>query len=106
MTSRITIKDLNTAVLLLNEALNRPTEPYSTLKLESSTFSGTKTKSYCNPGNLYLESWGGRVGLVEMTKGSGAKEIFYKSTKRELFCKINAMRHGVDLAKNTVWEIK
>ena len=74
--NRITNKLLEKRVELLNNMLDRPTEPYQQID----------GKLKANIGNIYLDHAYGGVGLYEMANdGGGVKNITYgHMTKREL----------------------
>ena len=98
MARRITAKDLESQVRIINTLTNNPQEPYT------SNMEGYKP----NDGAYYLDSAYGGVQLVQMvvsSAGSGEKDILprgYHCTKRELYQRLEGFIAGLEVAERTV----
>ncbi len=89
MSNRITERDLDDIVFVLNELLETPLAPYG---IEA---------GMPQAGNYHLSFQYGRVSLLQMSikGGTGCKEIFPSGTKPELYSKIQSLTMGIYLER-------
>lgn len=91
MTQRITRKDLEGAVNLLNRITNNEVEPY---RKEGD-------KWVANVGNFHISGAYGGFALHQMgNEGGGVRDVFSTGhvTMRELYALIHAYRRGIEFA--------
>lgn len=87
MNNRITTKDLERAVLILNRVSRQAIEPYTRV-----TNSLGEVRFAHNIGNYHLDGAYGKVKLVQLVNGAGGtKNITGFTTKRELYNIISAL---------------
>jgi hypothetical protein len=92
---RITRKQLDAAVEMLNRMTDSPAEPYT--KIDE--------KWVANVGNFHISSAYGGYSLHRMcNEGGGVRDIFYCGhiPARQLFDLIHAYRRGIELAREGV----
>ena len=95
MTQRVTRKQLDAAVEMLNRMTDSPLEPY---RKEGD-------KWVANIDNFHISCAYGGFSLHRMcNEGGGVRDIFYSGhvPARELFNLIHAMRRGIELAREEV----
>ncbi len=86
---KVTQRDLDQAVNVLNRTAKTPLEPYTTID----------GKFTPNANNYHLDSAYGGVKLVQMMPtGSGVRDVFRCGyvTKRELYRLVNAYALGIE----------
>ena len=92
---RITRKDLDGAVNLLNRITNNPSDPYS----------GEHGKWFANIGNFHISGAYGGVALHQtMNEAGGIRDIFQQGHMpiRELYNLIHAYRKGIEYVRSEV----
>jgi len=97
MTNRVTEKQLEYKVKLINQAANTPIEPYT---------ENDQGKFVSNPGNYHLSYAYGGVQLHKMCNESGGVSTpLYTgyTTKRELWTALDSFLKGLETKKETIW---
>ena len=88
--NRITQAHLNYLVDELNTITNSPLKSYTR----------SETGAKANIGNYHLYQANGSTGLHRiMNEGGGVTEVFGLGTKREMYNQLNAMLHGINIAR-------
>ena len=80
---RITDKQLESTVAVINRMTGMPEKPYENGK--------------ANPGCYHIDNAYGKVSLAQMSnEGGGTRTIIHSSSKRELYDRMHAFIAGLD----------